>query len=65
MLECADLECADVVVTMGAATRVNPSQGWPLPGPAGQRLEAMRPVRDEIEGRVRQRLAELRVRVDV
>jgi arsenate reductase len=34
---------------------------WPLADPAGQPLDAVRPVRDEIELRVRRLLGELGV----
>ena len=36
-------------------------EDWELPDPAGQPLDAVRPIRDEIEQRVRQLLAELGV----
>ena len=49
---------ADVVVTMGCgdACPVVPGtryEDWELPDPAGQGVEAVRPIRDDIEGRVR------------
>jgi hypothetical protein len=37
---------------------------WQLDDPAGQDLDAVRPIRDEIETRVRRLLAELGVQVD-
>jgi arsenate reductase (thioredoxin) len=60
------LRAADVVVTMGCgdACPVLPGKryvDWPLDDPAGLPLEAIRPVRDEIERRVRGLLAELGV----
>ena len=58
------LEAVDVVVTMGCgdACPVLPGRRydeWVLPDPAGQSLDAVRPIRDEIEQRVRKLLAEL------
>jgi arsenate reductase (thioredoxin) len=60
------LEAADVVVTMGCgdACPVLPGrryEDWTLVDPAGQTLEAIRPIRDEIERRVRTLLSELGV----
>jgi protein-tyrosine-phosphatase len=57
---------ADVVVTMGCgdACPIFPGkryQDWIIDDPAGQRLEQVRRIRDEIERRVRQLLAELDV----
>ena len=54
----AMLESADVVVTMGCGDTCPYVPGtryvdWPLPDPAGQPLEVVRPIRDEIEARVR------------
>ena len=48
---------ADVLVTMGCgdACPVYPGKrylDWELPDPAGQGIEAVRPIRDEIERRV-------------
>ena len=65
-LTLADAEWADVVVTMGCGDTCPYVPGrryvdWPLADPAGQPLEAVRPVRDEIERRVRQLLGELGV----
>jgi protein-tyrosine-phosphatase len=34
---------------------------WALPDPAGQPIEAVRPIRDEIEDRVRRLLSELSI----
>jgi arsenate reductase (thioredoxin) len=55
---------ADVIVTMGCgdACPVYPGKryvDWELPDPAGRSLEAVRPIRDEIEARVESLLAEL------
>jgi protein-tyrosine-phosphatase len=62
----AMLHEADVVVTMGCGDTCPYVPGrryvdWPLADPAGQPLEAVRPVRDDIERRVRQLLGELGV----
>lgn len=59
---------ADVIVTMGCgdACPVLPGKrylDWELEDPAGQGVEAVRPIRDEIEQRVRGLLAELGVEV--
>ena len=58
------VEASDVVITMGCgdACPVFPGKrylDWPLDDPAGQGVEAVRPIRDEIERRVRTLLAEL------
>ena len=58
------LRTADVVVTMGCDDTCPFIPGrryedWPLPDPAGQPLEAVRLVRDEIEVRVRRLLSDL------
>ncbi|MEU5598879.1 arsenate reductase ArsC [Streptomyces sp. NPDC020298] len=55
---------SDVVITMGCgdACPVFPGKrylDWQLDDPAGQGVEAVRPIRDEIEQRVRALLAEL------
>lgn len=55
---------ADVVVTMGCGDTCPYFPGkryldWELPDPAGRPLEEVRPVRDEIDRRVRALLAEL------
>jgi len=59
-----DVAASDVVITMGCgdACPVFPGkryEDWSLPDPAGQGVEAVRPIRDDIERRVRQLLAEL------
>jgi arsenate reductase len=48
---------ADVIITMGCgdACPVYPGQrylDWDLPDPAGKSLDEIRPIRDDIEGRV-------------
>ncbi|MCF6733732.1 arsenate reductase ArsC [Blastococcus sp. KM273129] len=60
------VEASDVVITMGCgdACPVFPGKrylDWPLDDPAGQGVEAVRPIRDEIERRIRGLLAELGV----
>ena len=62
------VRAADVVVTMGCgdACPVFPGkryEDWTLDDPAGLDVEAVRPIRDAIERRVRILLAELGVRV--
>jgi arsenate reductase (thioredoxin) len=54
----SDLAAADVVVTMGCGDTCPYVPGkryedWKLEDPAGQGIEAVRPIRDEIERRVR------------
>ncbi|MFE1644273.1 arsenate reductase ArsC [Microbacterium sp. P01] len=56
---------SDVVITMGCgdACPIFPGkryEDWELDDPAGQGIEAVRPIRDEIRGRVEALLAELR-----
>jgi protein-tyrosine-phosphatase len=60
------VQAADVVVTMGCgdACPIFPGkryENWELPDPAGQSVEAVRPIRDEIEERVRRLLTDLGV----
>ncbi|MGY1742050.1 MULTISPECIES: arsenate reductase ArsC [unclassified Blastococcus] len=60
------VEASDVVVTMGCgdACPVFPGKrylDWALDDPAGRGVEAVRPIRDEIERRIRGLLAELGV----
>lgn len=64
----AMLEAADVVVTMGCGDTCPYVPGtryedWELDDPAGRGVVAVRPIRDEIEARVRALLAELGVPV--
>jgi len=58
------VRAADVVITMGCgdACPVLPGrryEEWTLDDPAGQDLDTVRAIRDDIEGRVRRLLAEL------
>jgi protein-tyrosine-phosphatase len=60
------VQAADVVVTMGCgdACPLFPGkryEDWELEDPAGQGVDAVRPIRDEIERRVRTLLGELGV----
>ncbi|MGK5637413.1 arsenate reductase ArsC [Streptomyces sp. URMC 126] len=60
------VRASDVVITMGCgdACPVFPGKrylDWKLDDPAGQGVDAVRPIRDEIERRVRGLLAELGV----
>ena len=60
------VRAADVVVTMGCGDACPFLPGrryedWELDDPAGLGVDAVRPIRDEIEGRVRTLLAELGV----
>lgn len=62
------VQAVDAVITMGCGDTCPVFPGrryeeWILPDPAGQGLEAVRPIRDEIELRVRQLLADLHVPV--
>lgn len=62
------VRAADVVVTMGCgdACPVYPEkryEEWALADPAGQSLDAVRPIRDEIEKHVRRLLADLKVAI--
>jgi len=55
---------ADVVITMGCGDTCPVFPGvtyrdWPVEDPHGQGLEAVRRIRDDIEGRVRALLAEI------
>ena len=63
------VQAADVVITMGCgdACPFYPGkryEDWALEDPAGQGIEAVRPIRDEIERRVRDLLESLGVPVD-
>jgi protein-tyrosine-phosphatase len=62
------VRAADVVITMGCgdACPIFPGkryEDWTLDDPAGQDVDAVRPIRDDIERRVKQLLAELGVPV--
>ena len=61
------VQAADVVITMGCGDTCPVLPGrryeeWVLPDPAGQPLPAVRPIRDEIEQRVRTLLKQLDVK---
>ena len=58
------VQAADVVVTMGCgdACPVFPGkryENWELPDPAGRDVDAIRPIRDDIEQRVRRLLSDV------
>lgn len=60
------VKAADVIITMGCgdACPVFPDkryEEWELPDPAGQTVQSVRQIRDQIENRVRRLLAELGV----
>lgn len=60
------VQAADVVVTVGCGDACPVFAGkryenWELPDPAGQDLDAVRPIRDDIEVRVRRLLGDLNV----
>jgi arsenate reductase (thioredoxin) len=60
------LEAVNVVITMGCGDSCPILPGrryeeWVLPDPAGQPLDAIRPIRDEIEERVQKLLNQLGV----
>ena len=62
------VQAADLVITMGCgdACPIFPGkryENWDLPDPAGQGVDAVRPIRDTIEGRVRSLLTQLDVPV--
>jgi protein-tyrosine-phosphatase len=61
------LEASDVVITMGCGDSCPNYPGkryldWQLDDPAGQNIEAVRPIRDEIERRVRALIAGLDIK---
>ncbi|MFD9093362.1 arsenate reductase ArsC [Streptomyces collinus] len=58
------VQASDVVITMGCGDTCPVFPGkryldWTLPDPAGQGVDAVRPIRDEIEKRVRGLLDEI------
>jgi arsenate reductase len=60
------VESSDVVITMGCGDVCPVFPGkryldWQLEDPAGKGVESVRPIRDEIEGRIRGLLAQLQV----
>jgi protein-tyrosine-phosphatase len=63
-LEDAAVEASDVVITMGCGDECPFYPGtryldWQLDDPAGRDVEAVRPIRDEIDRRVQALVAEL------
>ncbi|WP_026152359.1 arsenate reductase ArsC [Actinopolyspora halophila] len=63
-LDAETVEASDVVVTMGCgdACPVFPGKrylDWELDDPAGKTLDEIRPIRDDIDARVRKLLTEL------
>ncbi|WP_317443414.1 arsenate reductase ArsC [Streptomyces collinus] len=58
------VQASDVVITMGCGDTCPVFSGkryldWELPDPAGQGVDAVRPIRDEIEKRIRGLLDEI------
>ena len=58
------VEASDVVITMGCgdACKFYPGkryEDWELDDPAGQSIEAVRPIRDDIKARVQELIASL------
>ncbi|GAB3701451.1 MULTISPECIES: arsenate reductase ArsC [Nocardiopsis] len=58
------VEASDVCITMGCGDTCPIFPGkryldWELPDPAGQGVEAVRPIRDEIKKRIEELLAEI------
>ena len=69
MLTTEAVQASDVVITMGCgdACPIFPRKrylDWELEDPAGQGVDAVRPIRDDIEGRIRGLLAGLGVPVE-
>jgi arsenate reductase len=65
-LEDAAVQASDVVITMGCGDECPFYPGtryldWQLEDPAGQGVDAVRPIRDEIDRRVRELIDELLV----
>jgi arsenate reductase len=65
-LEWETAESSDVIITMGCgdACPIFPGkryEDWKLDDPAGQGVDAVRPIRDDIKARVQQLLTELPV----
>jgi arsenate reductase (thioredoxin) len=61
------VQASDVVITMGCgdACPIFPGkryEDWTLEDPAGQGIEAVRPIRDEIRARIEKLIAELDAR---
>ncbi|MEU6606745.1 arsenate reductase ArsC [Streptomyces shenzhenensis] len=64
VLTVAAVQASDVVITMGCGDTCPVFPGkryldWRLPDPAGRGVDAVRPIRDEIERRVRTLLKEI------
>jgi len=64
ILEDSAVQASDVVITMGCGDTCKYYPGkryedWQLDDPAGQGIEAVRVIRDEIESRVQQLLSEI------
>ncbi|RZU53322.1 arsenate reductase [Krasilnikovia cinnamomea] len=64
LLEVDAVEASDVVITMGCgdACPIFPGkryEDWKLEDPAGQGIDAVRPIRDEIKNRIEKLLADL------
>ncbi len=62
------VQAADVVITMGCGDTCPVYPGrryeeWNLPDPAGQSVESVRPIRDDIERRVRDLLVSLAIEI--
>jgi arsenate reductase (thioredoxin) len=58
------VQASDVVITMGCGDECAYYPGtryldWPLDDPAGQGIDAVRPIRDQIKANVEQLIAEL------
>ncbi len=58
------VQASDVVITMGCgdACKFYPGkryEDWQLDDPAGQGIEAVRPIRDNIRGRIEQLISEI------
>ena len=67
LLDAGTVQASDVIVTMGCGETCPVFPGrryedWPIDDPAGQDLETVRRIVDEIDGRVRALLADLGVR---
>lgn len=64
VLTTESVQASDVVITMGCGDECPYFPGkryedWKLDDPAGQGLEAVRPIRDEIRGRIEELIASL------
>ncbi|MEU3843431.1 arsenate reductase ArsC [Streptomyces sp. NPDC028635] len=64
MLTVEAVQASDVVITMGCGDTCPVFPGkryldWELPDPAGQGVDAVRPIRDEIEQRIHALLTEI------